>query len=79
MIDPRWVGGRHAPLHAGLCHRQVVEFSLCDRPGLEKPGAFSRPPEGWLVPDTEYQVSVAVKTGSGNITVVESFFSTASE
>lgn len=34
------------------------------------------PPEGWLVPGTEYQVSVAVKTDSGNITVVESFFFT---
>lgn len=37
------------------------------------------PPEGWLVPDTEYQVSVAVKIESGNITVVESFFFTAFE
>lgn len=37
------------------------------------------PPEGWLVPDTEYQVSVAGKTHFGNITVVESSFFTAPE
>ncbi len=35
------------------------------------------PPEGWLVADSKSQVSVAVKDGSGNITVVESFFLTA--
>lgn len=37
------------------------------------------PPEGWLAPDTEYQVSVAVKTHLGSITVVESSFFTAPE
>ncbi|MGI9304161.1 MAG: hypothetical protein ACR2RB_15875 [Gammaproteobacteria bacterium] len=36
-------------------------------------------PAAWLTPDTEHQVAVGVRTSTGNLTNVESFFFTASE